>query len=98
MSAMTETLEKLSAEVEELKSRIAVLENGETPDENDDTILLRTVAHEEGKQGVLELFLSEKGPLYFSDIANRLRLDLPLVVELCQELIEEQEIEVDDSI
>ena len=32
--------------------------------------------------------------LFYSDLATRLRLDLPWVVEVCQELEQEGEIEV----
>ncbi len=57
-------------------------------------IMLRSIDREEAKREISEVF--ETGAtLYYSDIAARLSLDLSLVVELCQELINEGEVEVD---
>ncbi|MCH7746364.1 MAG: hypothetical protein IIC84_09850, partial [Chloroflexi bacterium] len=61
-----------------------------------EVIVLRTIDRETAKQEIRELFQGAES-LYFSDIAKRLRLELPLVVEICQELIEEEEIEVNDD-
>ena len=56
---------------------------------------MKTVDKDQAKAEILELFRSGE-TLYYSDIARRLRLDLPLVVEISQELMEAGEIEVDD--
>ena len=57
-------------------------------------IVLRSIDREEAKREISEVF--ETGAThYYSDIAARLSLDLSLVVELCQELIDEGEVEVD---
>ena len=55
---------------------------------------MRSITRDQAKQEILELFQSGE-TLFFSDIAKRLNIDLPLVVEICQELREEGEIEVD---
>ncbi len=74
----------LEAEVAELKASLT----GEV------VIELRTITRKEAKQEILDLFQSGE-TLYYSDLAKRLRIDLPLVVEICQELGKEGEIEVD---
>lgn len=48
------------------------------------------------KDKIEELFKSS-GILYYSDIAEKLRLDLEIVVNICNELMEEGKIEVADS-
>ena len=84
-------------EVEQLKARISALEEKveelETVIGVQEVIVLRTIDRDTAKQEIRELFQGAES-LYFSDIAKQLRLDLPLVVEICQELIEEEEIEV----
>lgn len=61
-----------------------------------EVVVLRTVTREQAKQEVQELFRSGE-TLFYSDIARRLRLELPLVVELCQELTGSGEIEIHDN-
>ena len=84
-------------EVEQLKARISALEEKveelETAIGVQEVIVLRTIDRDTAKQEIRELFQGAE-TLYFSEIAKRLRLELPLVVEICQELIEEEEIEV----
>lgn len=57
-------------------------------------IELRTISRKDAKQEILDLFQGGE-TLYYSDLAKRLRIDLPLVVEICQELGKEEGIEVD---
>ena len=59
-----------------------------------EVIVLRTVNRQEATQEIVELFQARE-TLFYSDIAKRLRLDLQTVVEICQELIEAEEIEID---
>lgn len=54
-------------------------------------IVLRTISREGAKQEILDLFQQSK-PLFYSDIAETLRLDLEMVVEICEELIAEGQI------
>lgn len=56
-------------------------------------ITIRNVKKKIAKQEVEELFSSSKKDLYYSDIMEKLGLDLELVVEICKELIKEGKIE-----
>jgi DNA invertase Pin-like site-specific DNA recombinase len=49
------------------------------------------MTREEARNEVKKLFKSGR-VLYYSDIAKELKIDLELVVEICQELMEEGEI------
>ncbi len=60
---------------------------------DEEAIELRDIPKEEAKQEILAMFQSGE-TLFYSDLATKLRLDLPLVVEICQELGQEGEIEV----
>lgn len=95
----TVVIQELQSKVEHLRGRVAVLEEEvgslkASPQEK--LIVLRTVSREQAKQEVQELFGSGE-TLFYSDIAQRLQLELSLVVELCQELKAEGEIEVCDD-
>jgi cell division protein FtsB len=85
-----EELEALKARVLDLEEEVARLLALTTDEE---VIELRDVSKEEAKQEILAMFQSGE-TLFYSDLATRLRLDLPLVVEVCQELEQEGEIEV----
>jgi dCTP deaminase len=50
------------------------------------TVVLRTIPREQAKQEILDLFRESKETLFYSDVSERLSLDLQLVVELCNEL------------
>ena len=99
MEATGET--DLYAEIENLRARVAALETQvgtlqtNMLDESE-VIVLRTVERKDAVQEILQLFQSEK-ILFYSDIATRLRFDLQTVVEICQELIETGEIEINDN-
>ncbi len=85
-----EELEALKARVLDLEEEVARLLALTTDEE---VIELRDVSKEEAKQEILAMFQSGE-TLFYSDLATRLRLDLPWVVEVCQELEQEGEIEV----
>lgn len=61
----------------------------------EEIISIRDIPREKAKKEIVELF-QESETLYFSDIAERLRLDLELVVELCAELQKEGKIKLKD--
>ncbi len=89
---------KIPSAIQQLKDRVAALE-AEVAEpraslRDEEVIELRTISREDAKQEILDLFQSGE-TLYYSDLAKRLRIDLPLVVEICQELGKEGEIEVD---
>ena len=50
------------------------------------TVVLRAIPRAQATDEILKLFESARGPLFYSDVAERLSLDLELVVELCHEL------------
>lgn len=62
------------------------------------TIVLREITKEEAKKEIQELFASTDEILYYSDIAERLRLDLTVVVEICKELIKEGKVKIDTEV
>lgn len=92
---MTVTTENiiLRKEIERINQKLVELEE-RMPQEK--VIILREITREEAKQEIQHLF-SIGRTLYYSDIAEELRLDLKLVVEICQELEEAGEVAVDDS-
>lgn len=90
-------IQELHAEVELLRGRVAVLEKEVKAFRDlmsEEVIVLRTVSRVQAKGEIQALFQSGE-TLFYSDVARRLSLDLPLVVELCQELKQEGEIEID---
>jgi dCTP deaminase len=50
------------------------------------TVVLRALPREEAKREVLDLFRSASGPLFYSDIAERLQMDLEQVLDITNEL------------
>lgn len=86
--------ELLRQEVEHIKQRLSELED-RIPEEK--IIVLRQISREEAKQEIRQLFSSGR-TLYYSDIAEELRLDLKLVVEICLELQASGEIGIDESV
>jgi DNA-binding MarR family transcriptional regulator len=50
------------------------------------TVILRALPRDEAKREVLELFQSSTGPLFYSDIAERLQMDLEQVLDVTTEL------------
>ena len=60
-------------------------------------ISLRDISKEKAKEEIRNLFTSGR-TLYYSDIAEELRLDLEMVVEICDELQESGEISIDEGV
>ena len=60
------------------------------------TTVLKEMTRKELKQKIRDLF-SGGETLYYSDIAERLNVDLKAVVDVCRELQENKEIGVDTS-
>lgn len=50
------------------------------------TVVLRALSREQAREEILNLFRSTAGPLFYSDIAQRLGLDLEQVLEITNEL------------
>jgi len=66
--------------VSEMKKLVEYIVGG-----RETTIVLRTLTHDEARQEILELFRSSTQPLYYSDIAERLQLDLEQVLQITTE-------------
>lgn len=60
-------------------------------------LILREISREEAREEIRNLFSTGR-TLYYSDIAEELRLDLEMVVEICNELKESEEISIDASV
>ena len=87
------------SDIGSLKARVAVLEEQVARLEEDSVekvIVLREVTAEEARSEIVDLFATGE-TLYYSDISERLRIDLELVVDICQELQQQGAIGVDDD-
>lgn len=60
-------------------------------------ITLREISKEKAKEEIRNLFSTGR-TLYYSDIAEELRLDLEMVVEICNELQESGGISIDEGV
>ena len=83
----------LRQEIEQIKQKLSELEE-RIPEEK--VIVLREISREKAKKEIRQLFSSGR-TLYYSDIAEELRLDLELVVDICHELQESGELKIDES-
>jgi len=61
------------------------------------TVVLRSIPKDQARQEILDLYKKSEGSLFYSDVAERLALDLEVVLELCTELENEGKIGVLDS-
>lgn len=91
VSQLAARLARTEAKVRSLERELAALRvNGaEEP-----VIVLRDVDKDQAKREIRELFQKEE-TLYYGDIEEKLGIELSLVVEICNELMAEGEIEVD---
>lgn len=78
-----ESLEQRLKDIEESIPREAV-------------VVIREISREEAKTEIERLFAEGK-TLYYSDIAKELRLDLELVVDICEELVKEEKVKVAEN-
>ena len=91
-------IKDLLSEVSELRERLEFLESqfARIP-ENIlyEVIEIRELSREQAKAEITELFGKTEAPLYYSDIMDQLGIEPELVVEICQELIDEGVIGLD---
>lgn len=83
----------------QMESRVAALEERVTRLEEhseEKVIELREITMDEARAEIVDLFATGE-TLYYSDIADRLRLDLEMVVEICNKLQEEDMIHLADA-
>lgn len=83
----------LQEELKQTKQRLLELEGRISGEE---VIVLREITREEAKKEIRQLFLTGR-TLYYSDIAEELKLDLKLVVDICREFQENKEIGIDED-
>ncbi|MDP3061776.1 MAG: hypothetical protein Q8O40_00985 [Chloroflexota bacterium] len=82
----------LESRVQELEREVAELKTRLEAQEEEEVIVLRDISREQAKDEIRVLFKAGE-TLYYSDIVRRLGLDVSLVVELCDELESEGEVE-----
>ena len=85
-------------EVAGLRERVTFLESelGQIKENYVPEIIeLREVSKEQAELEIMDLFGTTEVPLYYSDIMEQLGIELELVVEVCQELIDEGVIGLD---
>jgi vacuolar-type H+-ATPase subunit I/STV1 len=91
---------QLRAEIYTLKQRMQTIEERleiiEATIPKEKVVVLREISKEQATEEILRLFTTEQ-KLYYSDIAKQLKLDLKLIVEICNELQQKGEIEVVDD-
>lgn len=75
--------ERIMQRIELLEQRI--IKSKESDANSEEVILLRSLSREQAKEEIMEL-LDKSDKLYYSDIAEALRLDLEQVVEIVKEL------------
>ena len=96
---MTLISEHRDSEIGELRVRVAALEEQVARLEAgsvEKVVVLREISWEEAKAEITDLFAAGE-TLYYSDISERLRIDLEVTVAICRELIAEGAIRVDDD-
>ncbi|MBA7678137.1 hypothetical protein ES703_86408 [subsurface metagenome] len=84
----------LQEELGRVKRKLAELENKPSGEE---VMVVRDITKEEAKEEIRQL-LKKGETLYFSDIADKLRLDLEMVVDICRELQDKKEIGIDEEV
>ncbi len=62
-----------------------IIESEGSDAKSEEIVLLRSISREKAKEEIMKL-LDKSDKLYYSDIANALRLDLKEVVEIIEEL------------
>ena len=83
----------LREELRQARQKLAELENRPSREE---VMVVRDITKEEAKEEIRQL-LKGGHTLYFSDIADELRIDLEMVVDICRELYNDQEIGIDEE-
>jgi hypothetical protein len=95
-----QTIAEIRAENFSLRQRIRGIEERlaaiETAYPSEKVIVLRELSKEQAQTEILGLFSTGR-TLYYSDIAEELRLDLELVVEICNELESRGEVQIVDD-
>ncbi|MBN1160598.1 MAG: hypothetical protein JXA17_01435 [Dehalococcoidales bacterium] len=83
----------LLGRIKSLEGRLTIVEASLLSEK---VIILRKISKEDAEKEIRKIF-SEGKTLYYSDIAERLNLDLQLVVKICNQLQKRGEIKIDDN-
>ncbi len=92
-------VERLKKQVAILSARVAELEREAEAArdlESDNVIVLRDITKEQARKEILEAF-KVREPLDYVDLADTLTLDLSLILEVCDDLMEEGVIVFNDD-
>ena len=92
-------VERLKKQVAILSARVAELEReleSARNTEADNIIVLRDITKEQARKEILEAF-KVREPLDYVDLADTLTLDLSLILEVCDDLMEEGVIVFNDD-
>ena len=92
-------VERLKKQVAILSARVAELEReleSARNTESDNIIVLRDITKEQARKEILEAFRVRE-PLDYVDLADTLTLDLSLILEVCDDLMEEGVIVFNDD-
>ncbi len=95
---MTLIAEIHNSQIQDLRDRVSALEEQVAvllDLSRVEVVELRDIGREQAKSEIVELFGTTEGHLYFSDIQAKLGIDYDMVVEICQELIDEGAIGLD---
>ncbi len=79
--ALQEFNQRVMSELKELVQQIV--------GEKSTSIVIRALSHDEARQEVLDLYRSSEDPLFYSDVAERLQMDLEQVLTVTAELEQE---------
>ncbi len=93
LADLQEANNSLLARIKSLENRLALVETS-LPGEK--IIVLREISRKDAEKEICNLF-SRGETLYYSDIAEKLSLDLPTVVSICNDLQQRGEIKVNDD-
>jgi uncharacterized coiled-coil DUF342 family protein len=99
-NGLAKTIEDLRKSNSELANRVKLLEERlakvESALPGAKTTACREISREDAEKEIMNLF-SEGETLYYSDIAEKLDLELPAVVDICGDLLKRGEIKVNDD-
>lgn len=95
--ALQARMRSLELRVAALEQELANIRHALDRDQEEEIITLRDVSREQARMEIRQVF-AIGGVHYMSELAEFLRLPDQLVVELCNELMAEGELEVNDDV
>ena len=95
--AIKSALHPIQRKLDLIESQLSEILELISQDKDEETIILRDISFNQAREEIEELFRNTTDNLYFSDIMEQLRIDLELVVSVCNELLDEGKIEYGDE-